>query len=75
MKLSRKTPVSGLVPNASSGPGCAGDINSDGVVDGQDLAIVLAFWGNNDEGDLDGDGTTSGTDLAVVLADWGCGGE
>lgn len=61
-----------VVPNASAGPGCLGDINSDNVVDGQDLAIVLAFWGNNDEGDLDDDGQTSGTDLAIVLADWGC---
>ena len=48
---------------------CASDLNGDNLVDGQDLAAVLAFWGNNSGGDIDGDGITSGTDLAAVLGD------
>ena len=64
-----------IVPNADFvDNSCASDLNGDNVVDGQDLAQVLAFWGNAG-GDIDGDGTTGGTDLASVLADWGCIGE
>ena len=55
---------------------CPGDLNGDDVVDGQDLAAVLAAWGQ-DVPDLDqnADGTIDGQDLAAVLAAWGmpCG--
>ena len=46
------------------------DVNNDGQVDGQDLAIVLGTWGTAD-GDINGDGTTNGLDLALILGNWG----
>ena len=62
--------------NASGDNSCVtypiGDINQDCVVDGQDLAQVLASWNftGDSESDLDGDGVVGGTDLAFVLANW-----
>ena len=51
------------------------DFNQDGNVDGLDLAVVLANWGqSNAGGDADGDGFTGAQDLAVVLASWTVGG-
>jgi hypothetical protein len=46
------------------------------VVDGRDLAAILAAWGQDvPELDLVGNGTVDGQDLAQVLAAWGyrCG--
>lgn len=52
---------------------CASDFDSDGAVDGADLAHLLAAWGTSDA-DLTGDGSTDGADLAELLAAWGaCG--
>lgn len=52
---------------------CAADLSGDGVVDGADLASVLAAWGPCDEcvADLNGDGLVDGADLAQLLAAWG----
>ncbi len=63
------------VPNAEAPTFCAGDLNQNGVVDGEDLATVLAYWGQDEGGDANGDGFVDGQDLAVVLGDWGCIGE
>lgn len=52
--------------------GCAGssaDLNGDGLVNGSDLASLLACWGAACA-DLDGNGATDGADLAVLLAAW-----
>ncbi|MBC22334.1 MAG: hypothetical protein CMJ32_00250 [Phycisphaerae bacterium] len=47
------------------------DLNCDGFVDGQDLAIVLANWGNQwAPGDLDWSDSVDGADLGMVLAAW-----
>ena len=47
------------------------DLNGDGVVNGEDLAILLSVWGlSTDEYDFDGDGTVGGGDLAFILAYW-----
>ena len=51
------------------GAGREGDLNADGVVNGADLAILLAGWGTPG-GDLNGDGITNGADLAILLAAW-----
>lgn len=59
--------LSGAGPST---PRCLGDLTLDGVVDGADLAFVLAGWGGA-SGDLNGDGITDGADLALVLAAWG----
>ncbi|MEE2681852.1 MAG: choice-of-anchor B family protein [Planctomycetota bacterium] len=49
------------------------DLNQDGAIDGQDLAIVLANWncaGIGCDGDINGDAVVNGQDLAFVLANW-----
>jgi len=57
----------------SGGDGtCVGDTNGDGIVDGSDLATILAGWGTDDPvADLDGDGLVDGADLTILLAAWG----
>lgn len=48
------------------------DLNSDGVVNGGDLGILLSAWGGGGAAaDLDGDGTINGADLGALLAAWG----
>lgn len=48
------------------------DLNGDAVVDGADLALVLAAWGAaSSPADLNDDGVVDGADLAIVLAAWG----
>jgi hypothetical protein len=52
------------------------DINVDGMVDAEDLAILLSSWGNCVPGtscctDLDGNGTVGPGDLAILLGNWG----
>lgn len=47
------------------------DFNRDGVVDGQDLALVLAHWGSsNPDVDLNLDGIVNGADMTLLLASW-----
>lgn len=57
---------------------CEGDFDSDGDVDGSDLAIFSADFGRTDcasepicAGDLDNDGDADGSDLATFSADFG----
>ena len=61
--------------NASSVPQpCVADISPairDGLVNGGDLASLLAAWGSNGITDIDGDGTTGALDLALMLSAWG----
>ena len=54
-----------------------GDANGDGVVDDDDLSLLLANWtGAGGEGktwgqgDFDGNGGVSNVDLSIVLANW-----
>jgi hypothetical protein len=49
---------------------CAGDLSGDGVIDGQDLGMLLGAW-DTPEADLTCDGTTNGADLGVLLGGWG----
>ncbi|MFO0827762.1 MAG: PQQ-binding-like beta-propeller repeat protein [Phycisphaerales bacterium] len=52
-------------------PACAAaDLDCDGVVGPQDLAILLGAWGTAD-GDVNGDRTTDSTDLGLLLGAWG----
>ena len=53
-------------------PTLPGDVNQDGVVNGTDLAFVLAGWGTTDNpvADINRDGIVDGLDLAFVLAGW-----
>ena len=52
---------------------CVGDFTGDGVIDGADLAQLLASWGPcvGCPADLDGNGVVNGADLAQLLASWG----
>ena len=67
------------VPDCCDGGGsctpCPGDVASDGMVDGVDLAAVLSQWGTQGSGtfnaDIDGSGLVDGGDLGIVLGGWG----
>lgn len=54
--------------------GLAADISGNNVVNTQDLAILLAFFGGpatHAQGDLNGDGVVTTVDLTVLLAQFG----
>ncbi len=56
--------------------GVEGDLNRDGAVGAQDLAMLLGLWGTTDDaGDLNGDGVVGAQDLAALLGRWGGGSE
>ncbi|MBL9148535.1 MAG: hypothetical protein JNM94_07555 [Phycisphaerae bacterium] len=53
------------------------DLNFDGVVNAEDLGILLGAWGNDPcnnaiccPADLNGDGKVDGPDLAILLGSW-----
>ena len=55
-----------------------GDISFDGIVDGQDITIMLSTWGVCDSddpldclADFDGNGIVNGADLTTILSNWG----
>jgi hypothetical protein len=53
---------------------CPPDLNTDAIVDGADLGILLAAWGEVGHGaptDLNGDAFVDGADLGLLLAAWG----
>lgn len=50
---------------------CVGDLDSNNVVNGADLGILLSQWGTAGSGDLDGDGNVNGADLGALLSRWG----
>jgi hypothetical protein len=47
------------------------DLNGDGFVTAQDLAILLGNWGGTGIGDINLDGTVSAPDLGALLNAWG----
>jgi hypothetical protein len=49
-----------------------GDLNSDGIVDGADLGIMLGDWGTvgPSPSDLNSDGIVDGADLGILLGSW-----
>jgi hypothetical protein len=62
------------VPDICEAPPCPGDITGNRVVNGIDLAAILAAWGGGKsqfDCDIDNDGSVGGSDLAIVLAGWG----
>jgi hypothetical protein len=51
---------------------CPEDLNNDGVVDVEDLLLLLAAWGQTGvPADIDGDGVVAVGDLLLILAAWG----
>jgi hypothetical protein len=57
-------------------PECVGSVRADlsetldGVINGEDLSVLLGNWGGAGRSDINRDGTTNGDDLAVLLAAW-----
>lgn len=51
------------------------DLNSDGIVNGFDLGMLLGAWGNVTNNtafaDLNGDSKVNNTDLNILLSNWG----
>lgn len=52
------------------------DLNCDGIIDIEDLFIVLSEWGECPDpddcpADLDGNGVVDVDDLFILLANWG----
>ena len=59
---------------ACNAPPCPGDLTGDGLVDGEDLTLLLGEWGicpPSCPGDITGDGKVDGEDLTLLLGDWG----
>lgn len=58
-------------------PGCeevlVGDVNGDGIVNVQDLLMIISAFGSCPDcpEDLDGDGLAGASDILIVLANWG----
>jgi hypothetical protein len=53
------------------GPKCLGDLNDNGAVGADDLAILLGQWGGPGSGDLTNNGQVLSDDLAILLGAWG----
>ena len=50
-----------------------GDVNGDGIVNSQDLALISSNWlasGTGKSGDANNDGIVNSQDLALVSANW-----
>jgi len=51
----------------------AGDVNFDGIVNGQDIALIASNWlaaGTGQAGDANHDGIVNGQDIALVASNW-----
>jgi hypothetical protein len=63
-----------LVVYECAEPGGSPDINQDGVVDVQDLVLLVTAWGPCAPGpcaaDVDGDGSVGVTDLVLIITNW-----
>jgi hypothetical protein len=46
------------------------DMNGDGSVNSQDLAILLSNWGTSGLGDINADGIVNAADLSILLSSW-----
>lgn len=50
---------------------CVGDLNGDGLVNADDLGILLNAFGTSSDGDLNDDGVTNADDLGILLNAFG----
>ncbi len=51
--------------------GCPADLKPDGLIDIEDLLLLINGWGADGIGDINNDGTTDITDLLFLVSDWG----
>jgi hypothetical protein len=67
--------MGGIAYDGACEAGCLGDLTASGVVDGEDLAIVLNAWGPCAHlycpADFNGDGAVDGADLSYIIGQWG----
>ena len=64
--------VGGIQCVDNEGPICLGDLNTDGQVNGEDVGLLLGFWGTSEPiADLDGNGTVGGGDVGLILGGFG----
>ncbi|MBC22586.1 MAG: hypothetical protein CMJ32_01545 [Phycisphaerae bacterium] len=64
--------VSAAIDSMYEDSPCTGDLDGNGIVDGGDLALLLAAWSTIDSlADLSRDGVVDGQDLAILLGLWG----
>jgi len=60
-----------FVDNEGPSPSSPADLNGDGQVNGADLGLLLAAWGELEgAADLNDDGIVDGADLGLLLAAW-----
>lgn len=63
----------GVLTPAAAAPVLVGDVNHDGIVNSQDLALISSSWlatGSNLAPDVNGDGIVNSQDLALVSSNW-----
>jgi hypothetical protein len=63
----------GFSLNMTLVPQLSGDANFDGIVNGQDIAVVASNWltmGTGLSGDVNNDGIVNGQDIALIASDW-----
>lgn len=62
-----------IVVPGPTGSVLTGDVNHDGIVNSQDLALVSSQWlqsGPSLQGDVNGDGIVNSQDLALISSNW-----
>ncbi len=72
LATARRGPTFAVTESVRLVPIMVADLNADGHVDGTDLSILLAAWGQTGStADIDGSGVVDGVDLSSLLAAWG----
>ena len=52
-------------------PSIPGDVNGDGVVNVEDILLLIGAWGSNDPAaDINGDGVVNVVDLLILIGNW-----
>ena len=50
---------------------CPADLSGDGLVNSEDLGLLLVDWAGDGPADLNGDGEVNSADVGLLLAGWG----
>ena len=61
--------------SGNNGPELRMDLNGDGAVNGEDLGLLLAYWGScpptgDCPPDANNDGLVDGGDIGILLIEW-----
>jgi len=66
-------PYTNFIISYAPTPAGAGDVNNDGIVNGQDVSQLASNWlhiGSNVSGDVNGDGIVNGQDITSIASHW-----